>query len=845
MIGIHSIPAIQDSENTRKGRILIKILWGSALIVTAAEAVTAVVLPAYILRWMTITVLFDLICVGLLLLNRRGQTRMASILFIALGIAIIFGIGWTGGGVKSPVMQFIPVPVVIAGLLLGWQAGVLTAIVVAFTGLSFVMAEFSGALPVSSVPNNLLNIWIASFTCVGILALLQYLSVASLNKALHTAEQELRLRVQAEDNLRGSEEKYRMLFENMTFGFTLYEVLLDEAGKVDDIRILDINDKAAQLYSRNADIKNKTIRELTSAFNLESHTNTIRVALTGEPVTFERYNPATDTYARVSMYSPQKHRTASIREDITAQKKAEIARAESEEKIRELHAFTENLLQSANIMIVGMDQAGLLTSFNRMAETITGHTFEEVEGKRWFDIIKPTDEHPFAWEDFLKATEGGTGIEFENPILTKSGEEKFIAWNIAEVTSKGERIGFISFGIDITARKLMEEELRASREGFMTIFKSSPDALILTRFDDNCIVNMNDTFTSLWGYTAPEVLGKTADELRLWIDPQTRQEYLKEIRDKGYCTNMQAEFYARDGGTMSGIISGKTVVLNGVVHIISVTRDITALKRAQEVAKSHEVQLIQAEKMASIGLLVSGVAHEINNPNNYLLLNAKILERAWGDAAPVLDDHFKDMPEREFAGLPYGEARTLMPDIIQGMIDGTDRIKKIVDSLRTYSRADTSDLKQDADLNKAVGSSMVLVANMLKKSTDTLNVKLDPALPTVKGSQQQLEQVIINLLTNACQALTARSQSIEIRTFTEGSWVCCAIRDEGVGIDPAYLNEIVTPFYTTKRESGGTGLGLSVSNNIIRNHGGVIAFDSHVHLGTEATLRLPIPTRQA
>jgi len=211
----------------------------------------------------------------------------------------------------------------------------------------------------------------------------------------------------------------------------------------------------------------------------------------------------------------------------------------------------------------------------------------------------------------------------------------------------------------------------------------------------------------------------------------------------------------------------------------------------------------------------------------------------------VLDEYFKDMPEREFAGLPYGEARTLMPDIIQGMIDGTDRIKKIVDSLRTYSRADSSDLKQDVDLNKAVNSSMVLVANMLKKSTDTLNVKLDPALPTVKGSQQQLEQVIINLLTNACQALTARSQSIEIRTFTEGAWVCCAIRDEGVGIDPAYLNEIVTPFYTTKRESGGTGLGLSVSNNIIRNHGGVIAFDSHVHLGTEATLRLPIPTRQA
>jgi polar amino acid transport system substrate-binding protein len=238
-------------------------------------------------------------------------------------------------------------------------------------------------------------------------------------------------------------------------------------------------------------------------------------------------------------------------------------------------------------------------------------------------------------------------------------------------------------------------------------------------------------------------------------------------------------------------------------------------------------------------VLVSGVAHEINNPNNYLMLNAKILNHAWHDALPVLEKHFRQNPDFKLADLGYAEARTLLPDILLGLSDGTQRIKRIVDNLRNYARKDASDMNQAVDLNKTAESTLVLLSNMIRKATDNFQTHFAQSLPCIRGNIQQIEQVIINLISNACQALGDRSQRIDLYTFEQNAIVVLKVVDTGCGIPRESLNKILDPFFTTKRESGGTGLGLSISMNIIHNHGGSIEFASEVGKGTTVTLRFP------
>lgn len=269
--------------------------------------------------------------------------------------------------------------------------------------------------------------------------------------------------------------------------------------------------------------------------------------------------------------------------------------------------------------------------------------------------------------------------------------------------------------------------------------------------------------------------------------------------------------------------------------------DITKLKQAELEARQREKQLIQAEKMATLGVLASGIAHEVNNPNNFILLNAQFLLEVWKDAAPVLREYEQENGSVYLAGLPQQEALESVREMISGIIQGAGRIKKIVNSLNTFSRSDAGDLNQTVDVETMVESAILIVRNLIHKSTRNFKISHAPQLPPVMGSSQQLEQVVINLLTNACHALSDPQQQIGISTYREeeSGRVCVSVRDEGCGIPPEQISRILDPFYTTKRDSEGTGLGLSISYQIVKNHGGELVIESQPGQGTTATVKLP------
>jgi len=275
-------------------------------------------------------------------------------------------------------------------------------------------------------------------------------------------------------------------------------------------------------------------------------------------------------------------------------------------------------------------------------------------------------------------------------------------------------------------------------------------------------------------------------------------------------------------------------------NVEQLNREIIEREKAEELARQQQEKLFQSEKMASVGILVSGVAHEINNPNNFILLNSDNLSDIWTDLRPFLDRYAKDYGDFVVAGLQYSEIRDEVALIINGIKEGSERITKIVKTLKDFARKDPGNLDQVVDIANVIDDSVTILASLIKKSTDRFTINLSEDLPKIKGNIQQIEQVVINLISNACQALGDRSQGITVSTVLQDPCISIVIQDEGGGIASEDLKYIMDPFFTTKRDTGGTGLGLSISYNIVKDHGGDLTIQSQVGRGTTATITLPL-----
>ncbi len=265
-------------------------------------------------------------------------------------------------------------------------------------------------------------------------------------------------------------------------------------------------------------------------------------------------------------------------------------------------------------------------------------------------------------------------------------------------------------------------------------------------------------------------------------------------------------------------------------------------QRAEALARDQREQLFHAAKMVSIGTLVSGVAHEINNPVTFITLNTPILERAWDGVLPVLDEYHRHHGDVEPGGLPYPLLRERMPRLISDISDGAKRVKNLVADLKDFARQGPPEMTDQVDVNRIVEKAVGLVENLIRKSTDRFSAEPAPDPPRFPGNAQKIEQVVINLLVNACQALTDRDQPITVRTAYDAAEgrVAIEVRDGGRGIPPDVADRITDPFFTTRRDDGGTGLGLAISDRIIRDHGGTLAFSSQPGMGTTARISLSV-----
>lgn len=320
-------------------------------------------------------------------------------------------------------------------------------------------------------------------------------------------------------------------------------------------------------------------------------------------------------------------------------------------------------------------------------------------------------------------------------------------------------------------------------------------------------------------------------------------------------------------GLLVSIIWSRMLTMQVAVRTAALEHEIEERKRSARELGRQQQQLIQADKMAALGVLVSGVAHEINNPNGLVLLNLPLINEVMRDISPILDAYYREHGDFPMGGLAYSRMRHEVPHLLDEMQDAAKRIKRIVDDLKHFSRKSDADSKEMVNVNDVVRTSLRLAEHSLRRSAIRCNVHYTEPLPQINGNAQRLEQVIVNLILNAAQAIEASSRAkpaVALESPADGrksspdnphtdkgifvvtaydheaGTVAVKVHDDGIGIPPEHLPRLTDPFFTTKRDTGGTGLGLAISAQIIREHGGTISFESLPHMGATVVVTLPV-----
>jgi PAS domain S-box-containing protein len=458
-------------------------------------------------------------------------------------------------------------------------------------------------------------------------------------------------------------------------------------------------------------------------------------------------------------------------------------------------------------------------------------------------------------------------------------DELFIS--VAKAIEK-KRLTLQNLQYQMDLESLVEErsaELVKTQKFLHSVLESSTEYFIIATNEEGLITLFNRGAEILFGYDREEVEGKKSIFFIPGMDEGNGVHDLDRLIERGMVDQSHTiinrdnreisisltvtPIRSIDDDTTGYIWIGKDiseqlamqaqleVYTHNLEKIVSErTRELQeqnqALEEALKRLKDAQIQLLQAEKMASLGQLSAGIAHEINNPIGFVNSNLTTLKRY----VQTLRDfcHRLDALISSFSPEAVAEVTDLkkdkkidfilddIADVVDESLEGTQRVKSIVQDLKEFSYQGGEDLLP-YDINKGLKSTLNIVWNELKNKADVVEDYGD--LPPVVCYPQQINQVFMNLLVNAAQAIKKRG-TIRLRTFKDGDDACIEISDTGEGIPPENVNRIFEPFFTTKEVGQGTGLGLSISYQIVSKHGGNLSVQSEPGKGTAFTIRLPL-----
>ncbi len=399
----------------------------------------------------------------------------------------------------------------------------------------------------------------------------------------------------------------------------------------------------------------------------------------------------------------------------------------------------------------------------------------------------------------------------------------------------------------------VDEAVRQSEARLRAIIDATPLGICITN-EHYILEYVNKAYAEIYGYHPSELIGQPFTKI---VQPE-KEAFWKDLHDKylaGY-KEIRGEWNTvHKSGKLLTILADAARIIgtDGKPKKVTFVMDVTELSHLREESRQNEVMMMQTEKMSSLGQMVAGLAHEMNTPLGFVKNNMEMLETKNKEMKELLALYEK-LRSQIMYGSPNDVAMLLSQidnaaqkvknrvwqesdNLFRSSVEGIDRIQDLVINLKNFSRLDEADFKP-TDINENIESTLKIAGHLFKGGIQV--IKEFSPVPLVQAFPAQMNQVFLNLITNAVHAVDERSGRITIRTMAQGNQVIVKVIDNGKGIPPENLKKIFDPFFTTKPVGQGTGLGLSIAYKIIEKHGGKIEVQSQVGRGTEFTITLPV-----
>ncbi len=504
--------------------------------------------------------------------------------------------------------------------------------------------------------------------------------------------------------------------------------------------------------------------------------------------------------------------------DISALKKTEIELQQSLKRENQL----ADIFRNSPLAIAFGDSEGGIQILNEAFVQLTGYSREELKDLELVKSLTPKKWIDFETEKLKELTLSNPVIKFQKEYITKQGKVVPIELVIKAHFEKDKNIEkYVAFISDITERKNSEEEVKK----FRTISDNAVHGNAIIDINGNFIY-FNDYFAKIYGYKRDELEKENMKALLSKKQIEKGEKLKNNLLENGYY-HPDDTMHTKKDGTEFPVLASSIVINDDNGHpkyIATTVFDLTELSRLKQENIMMEQHLRNQQKLESIGTLASGVAHEINNPINGIMNYAQLIS----------DINSSDNDSAKYAN---------------EIITETKRISAIVKDLLQFSRQEGQSFSY-AKVTDIIGSAMSLIKTIIKLDQIELVLDIENNLPKIKCLSQQIQQVIMNLLTNARFALNEKyegyneNKKIEIKankfSLRKEPWIRITVKDYGNGIPESIRGNIFDPFFTTKSRSYGTGLGLSISYGIVQAHYGKLDFDTKVGAYTKFILELPV-----
>jgi PAS domain S-box-containing protein len=488
--------------------------------------------------------------------------------------------------------------------------------------------------------------------------------------------------------------------------------------------------------------------------------------------------------------------------------------------VSEWRSRYEAAVLSSNQVLYDWDPRTNDVTYGGETELILGYGREEMQDglSGWVAKVHPDDRADFDQEIArVLATEDQFSLTYrfhhrDGRVLWLEDRGHFFR------DGEGRLLRMVGFIQDITERVRTDEALRSSEERFSKAFRSNPDAIAICRQEDARILEVNHAWEKLFGYNRSEVVGQTATGLGLYVRPDDQTHLRGELAAGRPVRDLEVEVRTRSGEVRLVAVAGDTVEMAEGSCFIFFIRDITEGRRAEVEAQQQRLEVTHLSRVAMLGELSGALAHELNQPLTAILANARAAQRLLRVTSPDLAE---------------------LRDILQDIADDDRRAGQVIQRLRAFLRK--GDVQPGhLDLNDVVTEVLGLVHSDLIHRRVTVDARLEAALPAIFADRVQLQQVLLNLLLNACDAMAADGRGEKrvtiVTSATETGGVELSVADQGTGIAPDEMDRVFEPFVTSKPH--GLGLGLAICRSIVTAHGGRLWADNNVEGGATFHLTL-------